>query len=38
VRAFSQLESLSTETILGPEIDKTVQPGWIVLNGDLGDE
>jgi len=37
-RAFSQLGSLSTRTILGPETDKTVQPDWIVLNKDLGDE
>ena len=34
----SQLGSLSAETILGPGIGKTVQAGWIVLEGDLGDE
>ena len=38
VRAFSQLGSLSTGTILGPGTGKTVQPGWIVLEGDLGDK
>ena len=38
VGASSQLESLSTGTILGPGIDKTVQAGWIVLEGDLRDE
>ena len=36
--AFSQLESLSAGTILGPGTSKTVQPGWIVLEGDLRDE
>ena len=38
VGAFSQLESLSAVTILGPGTGKTVQPGWIVLEGDLRDE
>jgi len=38
VGASSQSGSLSTEMILGPETDKTVQAGWIVLEGDLGDE
>ena len=38
VGASSQLGSLSTGTILGPETGKTVQAGWIVLEGDLGDE
>ena len=38
VRASSQLELLSTETILGPGTGKTVQPDWIVLEGDLGDK
>ena len=38
VGASSQLGSLSTRTILGPGMGKTVQPGWIVLEGDLGDE
>jgi len=38
VEASSQLESLSIGTILEPEIGKTVQAGWIVLEGDLGDE
>ena len=35
VGASSQLGSLSAGTILGPGISKTVQPGWIVLEGDL---
>jgi len=38
VEASSQLGSLSAETILGPGIDETVWPGWIVLEGDLRDE
>ena len=38
VEASSQLGSLSAGTILGPGTDETVQPGWIVLEGDLGDE
>jgi len=38
VGAFSQLGSLSTETILGPGTGEIVWPGWIVLEGDLGDE
>ena len=38
VGASSQLESLSTETILGPGTGETVWPGWIVLEGDLRDE
>ena len=36
--ASSQLGSLSAGTILGPGTGKTVWPGWIVLEGDLGDE
>jgi len=36
--AFSQLGSLSAGKILGPGIGKTVQPGWIVLEENLGDE
>ena len=38
VGVSSQLWSLSTGTILRPGIGKTVQAGWIVLEGDLGDE
>ena len=38
VGAFFQLGLLSAETILGPGTDKTVWLGWIVLEGDLGDE
>ena len=38
VGASSQLGSLSTGIILGPEIGKTVRPGWIVLKGDFGDK
>ena len=38
VGASSQLGSLSTGTILGPGTGKTVRAGWIVLEGDLGDE
>ena len=36
--AFFQLGSLSAEGILGLETDETVWLGWIVLDGDLGDE
>ena len=38
VGASSQLGSLSTGTILRPGIGETVQAGWIVLEGDLGNE
>jgi len=38
VGASSQLESLSAGTILGPGTGKIVRVGWIVLEGDLGDE
>jgi len=38
VGASSQLGSLSTGTILGPGTGETVQAGWIVLEGDLGDK
>ena len=38
VGASSQLESLSTGTILGPGTGKTAQVGWIILEGDLGDK
>ena len=38
VGASSQLESLSTGTILGLGTGETVRPGWIVLEGDFGDE
>jgi len=38
VGASSQLGSLSAGTILGSGTGKTVQPGSIVLEGDLGDE
>ena len=38
VEASFQLGSLSTETIFGPGTGETVQPGWIILEGDLGDE
>ena len=38
VGASSQLGSLSAGTILGPGTGETVQPGWIVLEGDLRDE
>ena len=37
VRVFSQLESLSTRMILGPEIDKTAWADWIVWVGDFRD-
>ena len=36
--ASSQLGSLSAEMILGPGTGETVRAGWIVLEGDLGDE
>ena len=36
--ASSQLGSLSTGMILGPGTGETVWAGWIVLEGDLGDE
>jgi len=36
--ASSQLGSLSTGTILGPGTGETVPMGWIVLEGDLGDD
>jgi len=38
VGAFFQLGSLSTEMIFGLGTDEAVQPEWIVLEGDLGDE
>ena len=38
VGVSSQLGLLSAGTILGLGTGKTVQPGWIVLEGDLGDE
>ena len=38
VGASSQLGSLSAGMILGPEMGETVRPGWIVLEGDLGNE
>ena len=38
VGTFSQLESLSAGMILGPETGETVWAGWIVLEGNLGDE
>ena len=38
VGASSQLGSLSAGMILGPGTGETVWPGWIVLEGDLGDE
>ena len=38
VGAFSQLELLSARTILRPGTSKTIQPGWIVLEGDLRDK
>jgi len=38
VGASPQLGLLSAETIFGPEIGKAVQPGWIVLDRDLGDK
>ena len=36
--ASSQLESLSAGMILGPGTGETIQLGWIVLKGDLGNE
>ena len=38
VGASFQLGSLFAGTILGPETGETVQAGWIVLEGDLGDK
>ena len=38
VEASSQFGSLSAGTILGTGTGETVQAGWIVLEGDLGDE
>ena len=38
VGASSQLGSLFAGTILGPGTGKTVCVGWIVLEGDFGDE
>jgi len=38
VGVSSQLGSLSAGTILGPGTGETVWVGWIVLEGDLGDE
>jgi len=38
VGVSSQLGLLSTGTILGTGTGETVQPGWIVLDRDLGDE
>ena len=38
VGASSQLGSLSAGMILGPGTGETVRVGWIVLEGDLGDE
>ena len=38
VGASSQLGSLSAGMILGPGTGETVRAGWIVLEGDLGDE
>jgi len=38
VGASSQLGSLSAGTILGLETGETVQPGWIILEGDLRNE
>jgi len=38
VGAFSQLGLLFARMILGPGTGKTVQPGWIVLDGDLRDK
>ena len=36
--ASFQLGLLFTGTILGPGTDKTIWPGWIILEGDLGVE
>jgi len=38
VGVSSQLESLSTVIILGPETGKAVQPDWMVLDEDLKDD
>ena len=38
VGASSQLGSLSAGMILGPGTGETAWAGWIVLEGDLGDE
>jgi len=38
VEAFFQLGSLSTGTILGLRTSKAVQPDWIVLDGNFGDD
>ena len=38
VGASSQFGSLSAGTILGPGTGETVRAGWLVLEGDLGDE
>jgi len=38
VGVSSQLGSLSAGMILGPGTGETVWVGWIVLEGDLGDE
>jgi len=38
VGASSQFGSLSAGIILGPGTGETVRAGWIVLEGDLGDE
>jgi len=38
VGVSSQLGSLSAGTILGLETGETVQPGWIILEGDLRNE
>ena len=38
VGASSQLGSLSAGTIFRPRTGKTVRPGWIVLEGDIGDK
>ena len=38
VGASSQFGSLSAGMILGPGTGESVQAGWIVLEGDLGDE
>ena len=37
IEVFSQLELLSTETILGPGTNKTIWADWIVWIGDLED-
>ena len=38
VGVSSQLELMSAGMILGPGTGETVQPSWIVLEGDLKDE